>query len=59
MAFDANKYNADYKKANYDSILVRVPKGTREVIQQDAADAGMSVTQYILAALKSYKEGNR
>lgn len=54
--FDANEYNREYKKKNYDTVLLRVPKGSRGILQENAAAAGMSVNQYIIAAIERYEE---
>lgn len=51
MPFDANAYNAAYKRDNYDQILLRVPKGMREEIAKAAAKRGMSTNQYIISLI--------
>ena len=53
MPFDATTYKAQYKRDNYDKILLRVPKGMREEIAQTAAGRGMSLNQYILSLIES------
>ena len=40
-----------YKQKTYDRIGLEVPKGQKEVIQQLANAQGMSVNQYIRAAI--------
>lgn len=52
MAFDANTYNAQYKRDNYDQILLRVPKGMREEIAKAAASRGLSLNQYLLTLVE-------
>ena len=43
-----NKWNA----ANYDRIVVSVPKGSKDKIKSKAAAAGKSVNKYILDFLE-------
>lgn len=57
MPFDANTYNAAYKRDNYDQILLRVPKGMREEIAKQATDRGLSLNQYIISLIEKDKEG--
>ena len=40
-----------YKQKAYDRIGLEVPKGQKEVIQQMASASGMSVNQFIRAAI--------
>lgn len=56
MAFDANTYNVQYKRDNYDQILLRVPKGDKERIAQTAAERGMSLNKYILSLIENDKK---
>ena len=42
----------EYNKENYEQIVMRVPKGTKEKIKSAAEAAGMSLTAYIIAAVK-------
>lgn len=53
MAFDKNRYDADYKRANYDHIQIMVPKGCRDDIKAEASRRGMSVSQLIIRALEA------
>jgi predicted DNA binding CopG/RHH family protein len=46
------KANQKWLKANYESITIRVPKGTREQIKTWAKDAGLSMATYIQVACK-------
>lgn len=63
MAFNENKYKAQYTKENYDQILIKVPKGKKETLRQLAMDLDIrnnkgliSVTRLIINALeKTYK----
>ena len=55
VKFDRMKYNSDYTKEHYERITVLVPNGTKSSIQKRAADAGMSMTQYMLTALEYYE----
>ena len=43
-----------YNQRVYDAVQFRVRKGQRESIQASAAEAGMSLAEYICAALTAY-----
>lgn len=46
------KYNARYKKENYQQINLSVPKGVRDKIKSAAESDGKTMTAYILAAVE-------
>lgn len=52
MEESRKKANQKWLKANYESITIRVPKGTREQIKTWADSAGMSMASYIQQACK-------
>ena len=56
MEESRKKANQKWLKANYESITIRVPKGTREQIKTWAKDAGLSMATYIQAACKEKAE---
>lgn len=41
--FNPDKYSTDYRRRNYDTISLLLPKGTRAKLQQIAKGAGTSV----------------
>lgn len=45
-----------YEARNYDKILLRVKKGQREEIQDAAEQAGESMNQFIVNAIKERME---
>lgn len=47
-----------YKKEHYDRLTVYVPKGKSDELKAAAAALGMSLNEYILAALDKF-EGSR
>ena len=49
--FDLIKYKNSYNSEKYDRITIMPPKGSREVYQRAAAQAGESVTKYIINAI--------
>lgn len=49
-------YNNAFQKATYDRIQVLAPKDTGQQIRQAAADAGESVSGYILEAVHQRME---
>ena len=46
------KYNARYKKENYQQINMSVSKGVRDKIKAAAESDGKSMTAYILSAVE-------
>ena len=54
MGWQENKlrYNARYKKENYQQINLSVPKGMRDKIKAAAESDGKTMTAYILAAVE-------
>lgn len=46
-----------YESANYDKVLVRMPKGQREKIKQAAEAAGASLNGFIMIAIESALQG--
>lgn len=50
MQDSRKRANTKWLKENYESITIRVPKGTRERIKQWADASGMSMAQYIRQA---------
>lgn len=47
-----SRANDRYKKANYDDIKLRVPKGYRDSVLRVAAEAeGMSLNEYVLSTI--------
>lgn len=45
------KASEKYRTERIDTILVRVPKGQKEIIQKAAADKGVSLNQYIVSSI--------
>ena len=46
-----------YEAANYDKVLVRLPKGDREQIKAAADSAGESLNAYIVGATRDRMDG--
>ena len=46
-----HKANEKYNKNNYDTILVRVKKGEKEILQQLAHERGESLNMFITQAI--------
>ena len=46
-----------YEAANYDKVLVRLPKGEREQIKSAADAAGESLNAYIVGAIRDRMDG--
>lgn len=45
--------NSEYKKANYDSLLLRFPKGNKVVLQLEAAKREKTVNELIIDAINA------
>ena len=50
--FDQIAYISAYNEATYDRLTLRIPKGQKRVIQDRAAEKGMSVNAYINKIIK-------
>lgn len=54
--FDPLKYVSEYTKEHYDRIMITAPKGTKEIYKNVAKSEGLSVSQYIIGAVKFYEK---
>lgn len=52
--FNASKYRNDFIKQNYDRVNLTLPKGKKEQIKAAATAAGMSLNEFINAAIDAY-----
>lgn len=52
--FNASKYRNDFIKQNYDRVNLTLPKGKKEQVKAAAAAAGMSLNEFINAAIDAY-----
>ena len=52
MLESQKRANRKWLAKNYETISIRVPKGTKDEIKAAATLAGMSMTQYIVSACK-------
>lgn len=44
------RHAAEYNKENYDSFLMKIPKGAKEQIREAARRRGVSMTAFIMSA---------
>ncbi len=56
VKFDPITYTNAYAKEHYDKITIVAPKGTKASFQTTAKAQGLSVTQYVLNAVKFYEQ---
>lgn len=56
MLDSRKRANVKWLKENYESITIRVPKGTREQIKAWADECGLSIAAYIQQACKEKAE---
>lgn len=54
MGTKKDAYDAEYKKANYDQVSIRVKKGKRLEYQQAAADFGLGYAEMIRLAVETF-----
>lgn len=59
MAFDQNKYIDEYVKNNYDRVVIKIPKGKRDILKRIAVERNItddkgkvSVTRMIVEAVE-------
>lgn len=52
--FNQTKYINDFKRANYDRVIIEIPKGQREVWRSLAADEGKSLSAFIRELVEDY-----
>ena len=57
MEESRKRANEKWLKANYESIKIRVPKGTKEQIKAWAGACGLSMASYIQEACKEKAAG--
>lgn len=48
----AYKATHEFKRRNYDTILLSMPKGSRDRLKQKAAEQGVALSRYILEAVE-------
>lgn len=48
----ADESTREYKRKNYDSYLLQMPKGAREQIRDAAAAEGKTINRYILESIE-------
>ncbi len=53
------KANAKYNKNHYDSMLIRVPKGKREIISEHAKDYDGSLNKFLNRAVDETMERDK
>ena len=50
--FDATKYKNDFQKEKYDRIIVNVPKGQKQIIDENAKKLGYkSLNSFVVDAI--------
>lgn len=52
VAFDQNQYITDFKRENYDRIMLQIPKGRRKILKDMSSKKGESMNQLIIAAVE-------
>lgn len=58
--FDATKYKNDFQKEKYDRIIVNVPKGQKQVIDEQAKRLGYkSLNSFVVDAINEKLEGKQ
>lgn len=58
--FDATKYKNDFQKEKYDRIIVNVPKGQKQIIDERAKKQGYkSLNSFVIAAINEKLEKDK
>lgn len=52
MAFDSNKYKADFQRENYYRPAVFIPIAKKTDVQRAAKERGISISQLVIDALE-------
>ena len=52
--FNASKYRNDFIKEKYDRVNLTLPKGKKEQVKAAATAAGMSLNEFINAAIDAF-----
>lgn len=52
--FNPTKYKNDYIKSAYDRVNLTMPKGKKDLVKAAADSAGMSLNEFINAAIDAY-----
>ena len=53
--FNQNTYINAYSKEHYDRVTILLPKGDKDKLKSAAEYDNMTVTQYVVTALKYYE----
>lgn len=54
--FDYSEYMRNYSNTHYDKITIISPKGLKAVYKDTAKADGLSVSQYVMGAVRFYEE---
>ena len=58
--FDATKYKNDFQKEKYDRIIVNVPKGQKQIIDESAKKLGYkSLNSFVVDAINEKLKTNK
>lgn len=57
--FDQKRYINEYNAQHYDKVILRLPKGQREIVKAYASEKGMSLNSYLVALIKEDMEKAR
>lgn len=52
MGFDKNKYKNDFEKANYERLVVKIPKGKKAELSDYAKCNDVSLSKLVMLALE-------
>lgn len=56
MPHDNIKYKNDFNKQKYDAVTMQIPKGFKQLWQNEAKQRNMSLTAFVIEAVKNYIE---
>ena len=52
MAFDSNKYRAEFQRENYYRPTIFIPISKKDVVKAEADKRGISISQLVIDALE-------
>lgn len=62
IMFNSMEYNAEFKKKNYDTVVVYLPKGEKSRLKELAENQGLSLNKFVVGLLcggSENKQDNR
>ena len=52
MPYDAKQYAIDFIRENYDQVVVKIPKGKKKILEEEAEVRDTSVNKLVISAIE-------